>query len=335
MRSTSAILLVCTLFLATGPAVAVAAPDERAVVLPFVNATGEKSFYWIGEAFALGLSDHLLAAGIDTVAATRRREALDDLGMVSNELPPLASSLLLARRLNASLVVTGEVRWQEAMPSRIEIRGRVLDATVPSVGKSVVLRGEINELFRLQKQFASLLVPAVRGRSHHAQVSPLAALESIPLSSFETYIKAITTSDRQMQRTFLERSLEAAPTFAPALIARARLDLDEGKAQEALLWLDRVAVDKMAFPERYWLARADTAAARGDRGSARDLYHKALTRRAWPLAHFRLAAVLAQQGRLMESRREVEAGLLIDPGHPAGIELREALAHAPVAKAPS
>ncbi len=91
----------------------------------------------------------------------------------------------------------------------------------------------------------------------------------------------------------------------------------------------------MAFPERYWLARGDTAAARGDRGSARDLYHKALQRRDWPLAHFRLAAVLAQQGKLMEARQEVEAGLIADPGHPVGIELREALAHGPVHEVPS
>jgi hypothetical protein len=51
--------------------------------------------------------------------------------------------------------------------------------------------------------------------------------------------------------------------------------------------------------------------------------------RARPLAtaHFRLAAALAQQGKIIDARREVSAGLRLDPLDPEGIELREALAH--------
>ena len=309
-----------------GPAGAVMASpglDQRAVVLPFTNATGEKSLYWMGEAFAHGVSDHLLAAGMDTVDPQRRREASNEMGLDASEPPTLASAILLARRLNASLVILGELSWQS--PHRITISSRLIKVSEPSVGDPIVLKGSLHELYRLQKKHASLLVPSIGSRTPHAQVPPLQVIQEVPLPSFEAYIKAVSTEDLSTRRSFLERSLEADPTFAPALIERARLELREGRAHDALLLLDRVQVEQMAFPERYWLARGDTAAARGDRGSAVDLYHKALARRNWPLAHFRLAAILAQQGKLMEARQEVEAGLIVDPGHPVGNELREAL----------
>ncbi|MFQ5720023.1 MAG: hypothetical protein ACE5IK_10805 [Acidobacteriota bacterium] len=333
MRRSRAGLVAALLLVALGIPARGAGPDDRIAVLPLANLTGEKSFYWLGEAFAEGVSDQLLAAGMAVVPPARRRGAARELGLAPDRASTLASDILLARRLNASLLVVGEVRWEESRHLRIE--GRILRADAPSIDEPIVLRGELNDLYKMQKQLAHLLLPTARGRNAQAQIAPLAALTDVPLSSFEAYIKAVTASDRPAREAFLDRSLAADPSFAPALIARARLDLDDGKAREARLWLDRIAVERMAFPERYWLARGDTAAARGDRGSAFDLYGKALALRDWPLAHFHMAAVLAQQGKLLDARQQVEAGLLADPSHPLGIELREALTHSHTGETPS
>ena len=59
--------------------------------MPFANLTGEKSLYWIGEAFAVGLTDHLLAAGIETVDPERRRDAWTEMGLDHEGPPTLAS----------------------------------------------------------------------------------------------------------------------------------------------------------------------------------------------------------------------------------------------------
>ena len=95
MRRGLALLIVASA-LGAGPVLAAPRPAGRAVVLPFANLTGEKSFYWIGEAFAMGLSDHLLAAGIDVVSPERRREESQEFGLDPDDPPTLASILLLS-----------------------------------------------------------------------------------------------------------------------------------------------------------------------------------------------------------------------------------------------
>jgi tetratricopeptide (TPR) repeat protein len=301
-----------------------ASESKRLVVVPFDNETGEASLYWIGEAFAIGLTDHLLAAGIETVDVERRRGALVEIGLGSDAPVSMASAILLARRVNASLALLGEVRL--ATGHRLEVSGHLVDVESRELDQPVTLTGEVNDLHELQNRFARAVLPQGRKRGGHAHVSPLEALEEVPLSSFELYVKAVSTDDLDRRRGLLDGALEADPLYAEALVERARLEIDEGRPQDAFVWLDRVQVEKMSFPERFWLVRGDAVAATGDHGSAVDLYQKALKARPLPAAHFRLAAVLARQGKLVEARREVEAGLSIDPGDPEGIELREALA---------
>jgi tetratricopeptide (TPR) repeat protein len=316
------IVLACALFLVCAPALA--DDGARLVVLPFRNETGEPSLYWIGEAFAIGLTDHLLAAGIDTVESERRRGALVEIGLGNDEPISMASAILLARRVNASLALLGEVRL--ATGHRLEVSGYLIDVKSRELDEPVTLTGEVNDLHALQNRFARAVLPQGRKRGGHEHISPLEALKEVPLSSFELFVKAMSTSEPDLRREFLDGALEADPLYTEALVERARLEIDEGRPQDAFVWLDRVQVDQMSFPERLWMVRGDAVAATGDNGSAADLYQKALKARPLPAAHFRLAAVLARQGQLVEARREVEAGLTIDPNHPEGIELREALA---------
>ncbi|MFQ5670203.1 MAG: tetratricopeptide repeat protein [Acidobacteriota bacterium] len=299
-------------------------PNERVVVLPFANQTGEKSLYWMGEAFAIGVTDHLLAGGFRVVDADRRRQAVMEMGLDNDAPISHASTILLARQLNAPLALIGEIHLPR--DHFLAITGQLIRINERRIDKPVILRGAINDLYSLQRDLASALVPGLGLRAPHTLVSPLEALQRVPLSIFELYIKGVTAAEPEQRRIYLDRALDKDPLYPAALLARARVSLDEGQSQKAMEWLDRVQVDRMAFPERLWLVRGETVAANGDRGSAVDLYRKVLEARPLPAAHFHLAAILAQQGKLMQARREVEAGLADDPRSPTGIELREALA---------
>ncbi len=48
MKCAAFILMSCTLVASTGLTTAARTQDDRAVVLPFINLTGENSLYWIG-----------------------------------------------------------------------------------------------------------------------------------------------------------------------------------------------------------------------------------------------------------------------------------------------
>jgi Tfp pilus assembly protein PilF len=314
------VLLSCII---VAPAVAASASDTRYVVVPFSNDTGEESLYWMGEALAIGLTDHLLSSGLDVVEPDRRRDALMEMGLDSSEPVTLASAILLGRRLGAELIILGSY---DLLPDHgVLLVARTVNDPQTLEGPRAEVRGSLSDLHRLQQKLIAELTPGSHSRTGSASL--MKTVEQIPLSSLEMYARAVSTDDPDERRDLLARALESDPLFAAALIQRAQLEIDEGRPESAFLWLDRIQMDHLLFPERYWLVRGDAAAAAGDRGSAVDHYQQSLSLRPRAVTHFHLAAVLAKQGKLMDARQQVDAGLILDPQDPDGIELREALAH--------
>jgi tetratricopeptide (TPR) repeat protein len=309
---------------ASMPSLVRSADAERFVVLPFANETGEESLYWMGEAIAIGLTDHLLASGHEAVEAERRRDALLEMGLDSREPVTMASAILLGRLLGAEIIVLG--RYDLLTDHGVLIAGQTVHDAEARQGHTAEVRGSLSDLHRLQQKFTADLVPGGRNRSGSAAL--MKAMEQVPLSSLEMYARAMSTQEPEAQRDLLARALESDPLYPAALMARARLEIDDGRPESAFLWLDRIEMDHLVFPERYWRIRGDAAAAAGDRGSAVDHYQQSLLLRPRAVTYFHLAVVLAKQGKLMDARRQVDSGLALDPGDPEGIELREALAHA-------
>ncbi|MCZ6833373.1 MAG: tetratricopeptide repeat protein [Acidobacteria bacterium] len=311
------------LFLAAGSSAGVMAGD-RYVVLPFTNQTREDSLYWMGEAMAIGLTDHLLAAGVAGVSPQRRRDGLVEIGLDSREPVTLASAILLARRLGADRIVVGQ--YALLADHGLSIRGHTVSAQGLEQGEPVEVRGALADLHRLQQKFVHDLVPRSQRQPAKHRITPMQEMSTVPLSSVELYTRAMLVEDPEQRRNLLTRALEADPVYAAALIQRALVEIAAGRPESSFLWLDRVSLEKVAFPERYWLARGDACAANGDRGSAIDNYEKALALRSTATAHFRLGAVLAQGGRLHDARLHISEGLTLDPHDPEGLELHEALA---------
>lgn len=324
-------LTLAFLVLGLAGAVNAAAPvGERYVVLPFSNETGEESLRWMGEGLAIGITDHLLAAGATAVDAERRRSALVEMGLDGTQPVTLASAVLLGRRLGAGIIVVGEYGLLDG--HRLAISGKAIASGERATEQAVDVRGDMGDLHSLQREFATKVLPRKVSHSAADSAQHLRQLSRVPLSSFEFYARAMAAAEHERRRDLLTRALEADPLYPAALIARARLEIDEGRPQSAFLWLDRLKVKDLAFPERYWLVRGDASAGAGDKGSAIDHYRKALAIRPMAPAYFRLAAVQAQQGRLVDARANVSTGLALDPMDPEGLELREALAHAPDAE---
>ncbi|TDI31160.1 MAG: hypothetical protein E2P00_02865 [Acidobacteria bacterium] len=320
------VMAALLLFLAAGSPAGVMAGDRYAV-LPFTNETREDSLYWMGEAIAIGLTDHLLAAGVTCVSAERRRDGLLEIGLDSREPVSLASAILLARRLGADWILVGH--YTLLANHGLSIRGHIVSAQGLEEGKQIEVQGVLADLHHLQQKFVHNLVPRSQRQPQREGITPMQEMSTVPLSSVELYSRAMLVEDQEQRRDLLTRALESDPVYSAALIQRALLEIAEGRPESSFLWLDRVALAKVAFPERYWLARGDAFAANGDRGSAIDNYKKALALRTTATAHFRLGAVLAQGGQIHDARLHISAGLTLDPRDPEGLELHEALA-APV-----
>lgn len=327
MKEIPRLLLVALVVLAAVFSSVRGMAGERHLVLAFANETREDSLYWLGEAIAMGLTDHLIAAGIATVPSARRRHGLLEMGLDSREPVTLASAILLTRHLGAERMVVGQ--YALLADHGLSIRGHIVSAKGLEQSEPVEVHGPLTDLHQLQQKFVRQLVPGLKRRPEKDGVSPMEEMSKVPLPSVELYTRAMLVEDPEQRRDLLTRALEADPVNSAALIQRALLEISEGRPESSFLWLDRVSLKKLAFPERYWLARGDAAAANGDRGSAIDNYEKAVALRSTATAHFRLGAVLAQGGRLHDARRHISEGLFLDPRDPEGLELRAALAVTP------
>src|SRR3982751_2876325 len=70
---------------------------DTVMVLPFENTSNKPEFNWVGESFALALSDLLKVPALNVVSNSERKIIQQRLRIPLTTLPSLATSLKLAR----------------------------------------------------------------------------------------------------------------------------------------------------------------------------------------------------------------------------------------------
>ncbi|HEX6280105.1 MAG TPA: hypothetical protein VFZ49_08860 [Pyrinomonadaceae bacterium] len=89
------------------PAYAQRATDV-VMVLPFENTSDKPEFNWVGESFALSLSELLRVPALNVVSNSERKAIQQRLRIPLTNLPSLATSLKLARESGATLLISGK-----------------------------------------------------------------------------------------------------------------------------------------------------------------------------------------------------------------------------------
>src|SRR5688572_32427456 len=78
------------------------------MVLPFENTSGKPEFNWVGESFALSLSELLKVPALNVISNGERKVMQQRLRIPLTSLPSLATSLKLARESGATLLISGK-----------------------------------------------------------------------------------------------------------------------------------------------------------------------------------------------------------------------------------
>src|SRR6187397_2938819 len=79
---------------------------DNVMVLPFENTSDKPEFNWVGESFALSLSELLRLPSINVVSNGERKVIQQRLRIPLTTLPSLATSLKLARESGATLLIS-------------------------------------------------------------------------------------------------------------------------------------------------------------------------------------------------------------------------------------
>lgn len=233
--------------------------SDRIIVFPFENASNQPDFNWVGESFALSLSDLLKVPGLDVVSNSERKALQQRLRIPLSSLPSLATSLKLAREAGASLLVTGKYNIlpsQGDLAATINVtvkiirvnEGRYLTEEIDGklITRDIILNDALGNLQTVQGQIAYQILYQRDKALPFSQNQLIEAATKVPARAFEAYIKGLLTQAPETRENFLKNALrlynDADPdsTFVEAALELGHFYMTRDKYNEAIDAFERV-----------------------------------------------------------------------------------------------
>jgi len=233
---------------------------DTVMVLPFENTSNKPEFNWVGESFAMSISELLRVPTLEVVSNSERKVLQQKLRIPLTSLPSLATSLKLARAGNATLLITGYytiVPAEGDMAATINVttkivrvnEGRFLTEDLPDgrrITRDITLNDALGNLQTMQGQIAYQILYQRDKALPFSQNTLIEAASKVPSRAFEAYIKGLLTASPELRENFFRNAMrlytETQPdgTFADAALELGHLYLGQKKYNESVDAFERV-----------------------------------------------------------------------------------------------
>jgi tetratricopeptide (TPR) repeat protein len=221
--------------------------SEAILALPFENVSGKTEYNWIGEGFSLALSDLLSNSGLIPLDQEERNLAYERLGLAPTVVLTRASAIKIGEKAGADIILVGNYNISGEGKSRIIfVSARMIDLREGrAIGNDYTFNGTISDLQVIYGKLAwEILSNRISGFAFSRdQIINKATIT--PANAFESYVKAVLTTNREDKIKFLFRALsEYQQTknsqYPDAVFTLGHLYYDEENYKDALNWLDKV-----------------------------------------------------------------------------------------------
>ncbi|CAN5446031.1 MAG: tetratricopeptide repeat protein [Acidobacteriota bacterium] len=233
---------------------------DTVMILPFENTSDKPEFNWVGESFALSLSELLKLPSINVVPNSQRKIVQQRLRIPLTNLPSLATSLKLAREANATLLISGRyniVPAQGDTAATLNViakiirvnEGRFLNEELPDgrrITRDINLNDALGNLQTMQGQIAYQILYQRDKALPFSQNQLIETANKVPGRAFEAYIKGLLTPALEARENYFKNAMrlytEATPdgTFADAALELGHLYLNQRKFAESIDSFERV-----------------------------------------------------------------------------------------------
>ncbi|MGB7210709.1 MAG: tetratricopeptide repeat protein [Pyrinomonadaceae bacterium] len=232
---------------------------DTVMILPFENTSGKPEFNWVGESFALSLSELLKLPSINVVSNGERKLIQQRLRIPLTNLPSLATSLKLAREGNATLLVTGKyniVPAQGDTAATLNViakiirvnEGRFLNEELDGrrITRDINLNDALGNLQTMQGQIAYQILYQRDKALPFSQNQLIESANKVPGRAFEAYIKGLLTPALEARENYFKNAMrlytDVTPdgTFADAALELGHLYLNQRKFPDAIQSFERV-----------------------------------------------------------------------------------------------
>ncbi len=256
------------LVLVLGTIIAVAAPalaQDHAIVAPFENRTSRPEFNWIGESFAIQLSDLLPTPNLVLISPDERRLVYQRLRLPTGALLSRAGAIHVAETVGANLLLLGsyEVTGTQG-EERLRVLCRLVDLQEGKVvGTEFNVGGPLKELSELQGSLAwEILYSRDRNLPYSRQRLTSQAV-AFPSTALEYFTKGIMTEDLATRAKLLSLARRGfgktptGPAYVRTTFELARALHDSGKYAESIPLLREVNSSSINHDEaRFYLSVA-------------------------------------------------------------------------------
>jgi len=222
------------------------------IVLPFENKTNNNAEYnWIGESFALMLSEVLMAAGARVIEPEVRRLIYEKLQFPETTVLTRASALRIAETAGARLLVIGSYEVSGAKgQERINALARVIDVEEGRVvGNQINIGAPLKELLELQASLGWEILFQHNQTVHVSRMELTRKATAIPLAAFAAYVKARMVNDPKTKVQLLTLALsehkrsKSSSDFTAATFELGRVYFQVADYREAIKWLKQIKPD--------------------------------------------------------------------------------------------
>src|SRR5687767_3197009 len=229
------------------------------MVLPFENTSDKSEFNWVGESFALSLSELLRVPALNVISNSERKLIQQRLRIPLTNLPSLATSLKLARESGATLLISGKyniVPAQGDTAATLNLtakiirvnEGRFLSEVLDGrqVQRDIILNDALGNLQTMQGQVAYQILYQRDKALPFSQNQLIESANKVPARAFEAYIKGLLTPAAEARENYFRNALrlyqDVTPegTFADAALELGHLYLGQRKFAEAVDSFERV-----------------------------------------------------------------------------------------------
>ncbi len=233
---------------------------DKLLVLPFENTSEIPDFNWVGESFAMSLSELLRVPTLDVVSNGERKLIQQRLRIPTSNIPSIATSLKIARESGATLLVTGRysiIPEQDDTAATINITARIIRVNEgrflsevhdgKQIMRDIVITDALANLQTVQGLAAyQVLYQRDRQALAYSQNEMVVASTKIPARAFEAYIKGLLTPAGETREIFFRNAMriynDSVPegTFSDAAMELGHLYLNQRKLADAVEHFERV-----------------------------------------------------------------------------------------------
>lgn len=184
---------------------------DALLTMPFENVSGQAQYHWIGESFAVTMSDLLDLPGLVVIGLDERNLTSERIGLRANDLLTRAAMIRVSEAAQANLVLVGDYDiGGEQNAVTINIKAKLIETREGRlVGNKVFnFSGPLAELQVMQGQLAWNILYERNPALPYTRDKIVSRARSIPPRAFESFVKGLLTSDQKLRENFLRRAVQ-------------------------------------------------------------------------------------------------------------------------------